>query len=382
MDCGTRKKDREPCFEKSFASHEKAECWSSKNKKSVKETFLNSRTKVWFDCDVCPHEFEARVDSVSNGSWCPYCANKKLCDCEPCYKKSFTSHEKAECWSDRNKKSARETFLNSRTKAWFKCDVCPHEFEAQVSHVSNGSWCPYCANPPKRLCDCETCYKKSFASHEKAECWSSKNKKSARETFLNSNIKAWFKCEKKHEFKAQVDNVSNGRWCPKCKHKTELLVLEFLCLHFEKPKHQYKAKWCKNPKTNRKLPFDICVSKTIIEVDGRQHYEQVANWKTPEETQKNDRYKEECALKNGYSIIRILQKDVWNNKIDWKKLLLEHIKDHETPVVIRLWKEEISDIFMAKYITGCWHTKLYTRQLNNLKVIWNVLEIIPFSSRE
>nr|QZX43636.1 putative restriction endonuclease [Marseillevirus sp.] len=333
--------DCEYCYKKSFASHEKAKYWSIKNKKSARETFLHSNGKAWFDC-ICGHDFEAAVKSVSKGTWCPFCSNKNLCgSCEHCFGKSFASHEKAKCWSIKNKKSARETFLHSGEKAWFDCDVCDHDFEAKVSNVSITHWCPFCSN--KNLCgSCEHCYKKSFASHEKAKYWSIKNKKSARETFLHSDGKAWFKCEKKHEFQSAVYHTSNGRWCPKCKHKTEALVFEFLKEHFETPKHQFKAEWCKKPETGKFLPFDICISKTIIEVDGAQHYKQVSNWKSPEEQQRSDRYKEECALKNGYSVLRILQEDIWNDKIDWKKLLLEHIKDYETPVVIRLWKEEIS----------------------------------------
>ncbi|AEA06950.1 putative restriction endonuclease [Lausannevirus] len=333
--------DCEMCFKNSFASHAKAKCWSIKNKKTARQTHLHSDSKVRFDCDVCAHDFEAKVDSVSKGSFCAYCSNKKLCnssDCEMCFKNSFASHAKAKCWSIKNKKTARQTFLYSDDKVWFDCDVCAHDFKTGVGGVSRGNFCPYCATNGK-LCDypdCELCFKKSFASHSKAKYWSDKNKKTARQTRLHSGIKAWFKCEKNHEFQSFVGNVSKGSWCLKCKHKTEALVFGFLKEHFENPKHQYKPRWCKNPKTGRSLPFDFCVSKTIIEVDGRQHYEQVSNWRSPEETQKNDRYKEECATKNGYSVFRISQRDIWNNKIDWKKLLLECVRDYETPVIIHL----------------------------------------------
>ncbi|ALH07108.1 putative endonuclease [Port-miou virus] len=218
MNRGTRKKECEPCFERSFASYEKTKCWSSKNKKSARQTFLHSGTKTWFDCDVCKHEFEATPDNVSNGNWCPFCSNKKLCDCESCFKKSFASHEKAACWSSKNKKSARQTFLYSNTKAWFDCDVCEHDFEAKVADVSNGRWCPYCSN--QKLCDCETCYKKSFASHEKAKCWSDKNKKTARQTFLQTNTRAWFNCDIcPHDFEAKVADIFNCRWCSYCANK-------------------------------------------------------------------------------------------------------------------------------------------------------------------
>ncbi|AMQ10909.1 restriction endonuclease [Brazilian marseillevirus] len=65
-----------------------------------------------------------------------------------------------------------------------------------------------------------------------------------------------------------------------------------------------------------------------------------SNWKSPELIQKSDRYKEEQAIKNGYSVLRILQEDVWNDKIEWKKLLLEHIRDYDEPIIKNLWELE------------------------------------------
>lgn len=337
--CG--EEDCEHCFERSFASCEKSKCLVEGQGCALLITKRGTK-KLSFICPLCEHRFEAVAAKVSEGQWCPFCASRQLCsssECDNCFKKSFAFHTKAKFWSSRNKKTARQTFLGSQNKAWFDCDACGHVFEAVVYNILGRKWCPYCGS--RKLCDspdCETCFKNSFASHPKEKYWSDKNEKTASETFLHSGRKAWFNCEKKHEFKATVDHVSKGTWCPKCKNKTESLVFEFLKENFENPKHQFKVSWCKNPKTGKFLPFDFCVSKTIIEMDGRQHYEQVMNWKTPEETQKNDRYKEECAVKNGYSIIRILQEDVWNDKMDWKKLLLEHVKDYETPAVIRLFR--------------------------------------------
>jgi very-short-patch-repair endonuclease len=51
--------------------------------------------------------------------------------------------------------------------------------------------------------------------------------------------------------------------------------------------------------------------KLIAELDGAQHFEQVSNWKSPEETSKVDNLKY-CALKTD-----ILEQNIWNNnKID------------------------------------------------------------------
>nr|WQM87043.1 restriction endonuclease [Marseillevirus cajuinensis] len=269
----------------------------------------------------------------------------RLCgkeECKPCFKRSFASHEKSKYL----KKEHGSPLLIARCsneKYWFKCEECKHSFEEGLNNVSSGSFCPFCSN--QKLCsldECKTCFEKSFASSDKAEFWSiEKNKQSPREVFASSGKKYWFECGKKHAFSSQLSNISNGQWCPKCKNKTEAKLFSFLGEHFEEPIHQFKASWCKNPETDKFLPFDFCISKTIIELDGVQHYRQVRNWKSPEEQQKTDRFKEEQANENGYSILRILQEDVWNDAVEWKKLLLEHIKDYETPVVKRLWDNSV-----------------------------------------
>ena len=69
-------------------------------------------------------------------------------------------------------------------------------------------------------------------------------------------------------------------------------------------------------KNNRYMPYDFVIEeyKVIIELDGIQHFKQVSNWDSPEETQLRDKYKMEKANANGYSVIRILQDDVYNDK--------------------------------------------------------------------
>ena len=75
--------------------------------------------------------------------------------------------------------------------------------------------------------------------------------------------------------------------------------------------------------------FDFCITelKIIIELDGRQHFQQVSKWSSPEEQFENDKYKEKCANENGYSVIRLLQEDVFNDSYDWNKELCEAIEN-------------------------------------------------------
>jgi len=89
---------------------------------------------------------------------------------------------------------------------------------------------------------------------------------------------------------------------------------------------QFKQEWCKKI---LHLPFDFCIPehKIIIELDGVQHFQQVRNWSSPQEQFENDKYKEECANENGYSIIRLLQEDVFNDSYDWVKELCNAIEE-------------------------------------------------------
>ena len=66
-------------------------------------------------------------------------------------------------------------------------------------------------------------------------------------------------------------------------------------------------------------------NKIIVELDGEHHMIQVGKWKTPEHNHSRDVYKMKCANDNGFSIIRILQDDVFHNKYDWLPELLINI---------------------------------------------------------
>jgi hypothetical protein len=53
--------------------------------------------------------------------------------------------------------------------------------------------------------DCQTCFEKSFASHEKSKYWSDKNGiVKPRQVFKSVNTKYWFDCDCGHEFETAV----------------------------------------------------------------------------------------------------------------------------------------------------------------------------------
>ena len=141
------KYDCQVCFNKSFASHEKASYWSDKNDKKPRQIFKGSQKNYWFDCDVCNHSFYISLINIRNG-WCSYCGNKKLCsdDCDLCYSKSFESHKKSKYWSKKNEKEPRQIYKHSNKKYWFNCNRCPNEFQIALNNVNSGNWCSICKN--------------------------------------------------------------------------------------------------------------------------------------------------------------------------------------------------------------------------------------------
>jgi hypothetical protein len=137
------------CFDKCFASIDRSNYWSNKNQETPCEVFKNSHKKYWFNCDECGHEFMSSLsDLTSKNSWCPYCANRLLCNettkCNKCYNKSFASIEKSKNWSVKNKKKPIEIFKSTSEIFIFDCDKCGNEFKSKLSHITDGSWCPNC----------------------------------------------------------------------------------------------------------------------------------------------------------------------------------------------------------------------------------------------
>src|SRR5436853_144819 len=196
-------------------------CKISKEKFEFKKT---KGGKIYANCIAC-NQKSLQWKNGAKCTWRRLCKNE---NCETCFNRSFASHEKAHCWSYKNDFLPREVFLGSDKKAWLNCNKCEHDFEGKLENISiHGSWCPYCCDPAKKLCEdenCIQCFEKSFASHEKSKYWSVKNELTPREVFLGSSSKkSWFNCENEHEFEMTLNNVNNGHWCPKCMYKTQTI---------------------------------------------------------------------------------------------------------------------------------------------------------------
>ena len=191
------------------------------------------------------------------------------------------------------------------------------------------TWCPYCCHNPK-LCDdnkCTYCFNKSFTSFTditlkgnlKIDCWDYEmnGDKIPRDVSMFANSRYWFICDFcNHSFKILISSITNKyTWCPYCKNKTELKFKSWFIKMY--PEYniecQKRYNWCKNIKTNRHLSFNFVIEKLqlIIEIDGEQHFSQISNWISPEKYFELDKLKMEKAIEYPFSIIRILQNDIF-----------------------------------------------------------------------
>lgn len=143
---------------------------------------------------------------------------------------------------------------------------------------------------------------------------------------LQSNNKIFHRCNVCGDtVKAIANPVIPSKWCNCFVHKTEAKLYKFLITEFKHVEKEFTIEGCE---IERCLRFDFYIRdyNVIIELDGRQHFEQVPNREPYKEIRKKDIFKMYCATLNNYKIMRISQEDVLDDNYDWRTLLLDEIR--------------------------------------------------------
>lgn len=316
------------CEERSFARHPMSQYWSDKNRLRPRQVAMFNNDSVYFDCP-CGHEIFMAPHTVASGSWCKYCCmnSSEFCDnidCKACFDKSLASDTYLMSrLSLENKIDARRVTKGSKDKLLFNCDKCTHSMMMSPEKLkTNPKMCKYCTH--RELClndDCDYCFKHSFISSERSQYLADKSR-NARLIPVSSNKSENFICEKGHTFTMTPNKITQeNNWCPHCKYKTESIVQKFLTDNKYVVEAQKRILGCR---LTQWLPFDFYLPELdiVIEIDGEQHFKQVAKWTCKEEVQMKDTFKALHLAKNGISLIRIFQVDIHKNRIDWKNELL------------------------------------------------------------
>lgn len=186
---------------------------------TVSDVTPKSNKEVWWLCDK-GHEWKSTVYNRTNGNGCPYCSGRNAIagksDLET------LNPELAKQWhpTKNGVLTPRDITLNAGKKVWWKCDK-GHEWEAIVANRTKGRGCPVCGNRKvqKGFNDLAT------INPELTKEWHpTKNDKTKPEDVsVSSNKKAWWVCNKGHEWESVIASRTSGVGCPICSNKKILL---------------------------------------------------------------------------------------------------------------------------------------------------------------
>ncbi len=263
--------------------------------------YINSKTKMKYRCKN-EHISYMAYSNIQSGRKCKECCKNM--------KKTF---EYVKQFFEKNNYELLETeYINCMTKMKYKCSK-NHNSLISYNKLQKGRRCNICSSTNKKTFE----YVNQYFKDNEYELLETE--------YNNSRTKMKCICPKNHKILITYDNFQQGIRCGKCLYKTESIILKFLEKTYHNISFQVKFNWCKN---KQKLPFDLLLNdfNIILEIDGIQHFQQVSNWTSPLLNLKNDTYKANLAINNGYKIIRISQEDVFNNRFNWQDLLKKNIE--------------------------------------------------------
>ena len=180
------------------------------------EVTVGSGKKVWWQCDN-GHQWETSISHRHKGSGCPYCfrinyskhvsLEKSLQTLNPELSKQWHPTKNGDLTPD-------NVTTGSHKKVWWQCEK-EHEWEASVKARSKGSGCPFCSGRNAHINNCLQTLNPELSK----EWHPSKNGNiTPNDVTAGSGKKAWWLCDKRHEWEAVIASRNNGKGCPHC-HK-------------------------------------------------------------------------------------------------------------------------------------------------------------------
>ena len=105
----------------------------------------------------------------------------------------------------------------SRINVWWRCEK-GHEWEAEINNRNHGNGCPYCSGNKVGK------YNNLAVKNPKlAKEWhpTKNGNLTPYDVTLGCGQKVWWRCEKGHEWEAQINSRNRGRGCRFCARQRE-----------------------------------------------------------------------------------------------------------------------------------------------------------------
>lgn len=262
----------------------------------VLSEYKTAKSKIKLRCKIDGYEWEAIAASLTktNPSRCPMCfGNLKKTNSE------FLSEMKIK---NKDIKPMSE-YVGANSSMRFKCLVDGYEWESTphtVLSYSSTSGCPKCNNYILKTNDEFLDQLKNINRYiEPIDKYVAARKKIRFKCKLDGNV-----------WRATPDKALRGRGCPVCKMSIgEKKIRDYLLDNNYDFETEYSPYWAE------KRRYDFRIKNILIEFDGEQHFQSKLYFdidSTLEHRMMVDKMKNDMALKNGYSLIRISFTEIEN----------------------------------------------------------------------
>jgi transcription initiation factor IIE alpha subunit len=164
------------------------------------DTYVDAKTPINFQCDICHHIWMALFNSINSGSGCPHCVN---------IAKRLTNEEIDNRLAERPIKRLSNYTGHKGSPTQFQCliEKCKYSWKTSVSSVLNGkSGCPKCSGHLP-------------LSNEIIDQRLENRPIRRISGYEGANIPMQFQCEIDgcyHIWKTSFNHINEGTGCPKC----------------------------------------------------------------------------------------------------------------------------------------------------------------------
>jgi hypothetical protein len=261
----------------------------------TKVEYFNNKKNVIITCPLHEDFFKTPLNHTSRRQGCPKCSNElkrtlNALGIEKFIEKSKKKHGNKYIYTE-------VEYHDTMTPVTIKCFKHGNFSQTPFRHLQ-GSGCPKCAPEIRGV----KFIKKTIQVHGNYYNYDKVN-------YIGALNKVTITCPKHGDFSQTPNDHLKGSGCPGCaeskgeKHIAELLTNKNITFIRQKTFEDCKG-------TFRKLLFDFYLPEynTLIEYDGRQHFEAVdffGGYQSFERMKLHDKIKNEFADKNNIKLIRI-----------------------------------------------------------------------------
>ncbi len=278
------------CYHRSleFRYPEIAKMWHPEKNGDLKPCDVTPYTnkRVWWYCkNVCDygciHEYEQDISNkTTNMSGCPFCiktGSKNIC-IHNSFEFNYPKYANELHPTKNNDIDLTKITKHSKIKLWWLCPVkckygCLHEYEQSIDHKSKGTGCPFCLayGDAKQFCYHESL---EFKYPDLMKEWDyEKNSISPKDLTPKSGFRAWWKCNKNHEWSTRIFcRTVYGNCCRVCNignnySKISIQWLNYLGLTYKIQHAENGGEFCV-PNTKFKSDGYCIETNTIFEFHG------------------------------------------------------------------------------------------------------------------